>query len=296
MAQRTAFTPTVALPSRAFGERFSSVILTIASLAMIVTGRVEPALMDRARSQTVDFVAPILTIIQQPIATARDTIGKTQGILDLVAENARLRAENETLRKWEATALSLEAQSRVLRGMINLAPAAPVILRTEPVIADPGGVYVRSVLVAGGAHDGLGKGQAAMAGAGLAGRITEIGAWSARVLLITDLNSRIPVILEGSRTHAILAGDNSRSPYLMYLPKAAAISPGDRLVTAGHDGVFPTGLPVGRVSSIENGEIRVEPIADLDRLEYVGLVDSVAQSALTPEIAPAEGRGFFGNP
>jgi rod shape-determining protein MreC len=180
--------------------------------------------------------------------------------------------------------------------MVNLSPAAPPILRTEPVIAEPGGLYVRSVLIGGGAHDGLGKGQAAMAGTGLAGRITEIGAWSARVLLITDLNSRIPVILEGTRTHAILAGDNSRSPYLMYLPKAATISPGDRLVTAGHDGVFPTGLPVGRVSSIENGEIRVEPIADLDRLEYLGLVDSVAQSALTPEIAPAEGRGFFGTP
>jgi rod shape-determining protein MreC len=296
VAQRTAFTPTVTLPSRAFGERFSSVILTMAAVALLIAGRIDPTLADRVRSQTTDFVAPLLIMIQQPLATARDAVGRSQGMLDLAAENARLREENERLKAWEATALSLEAQSRVLRGMVNLSPAAPPILRTEPIIAEPGGLYVRSVLIGGGAHDGLGKGQAAMAGTGLAGRVTEIGAWSARVLLITDLNSRIPVILEGTRTHAILAGDNSRSPYLMYLPKAAAISPGDRLVTAGHDGVFPTGLPVGRVSSIENGEIRVEPIADLDRLEYLELVDSVAQSALTPEIAPAEGRGFFGTP
>jgi rod shape-determining protein MreC len=296
VAQRTAFTPTVTLPSRAFGERFSSVILTMAAAALLIAGRADPTLTDRVRSQTTDFVAPLLIMIQQPLATARDAVSRTQGMLDLAAENARLREENGRLKAWEATALSLEAQSQVLRGMVNLGPAAPPILRTEPIIAEPGGFYVRSVLIGGGAHDGLGKGQAAMAGAGLAGRITEIGAWSARVLLITDLNSRIPVILEGTRTHAILAGDNSRSPYLMYLPKAAAISPGDRLVTAGHDGVFPTGLPVGRVSSIENGEIRVEPIADLDRLEYLGLVDSIAQSALTPEIAPAEGRGFFGTP
>jgi rod shape-determining protein MreC len=184
----------------------------------------------------------------------------------------------------------------VLREMLKLPAAAPPILRTEPIIAEPGGIYVRSVLVAGGAHDGLGKGQAAMAGAGLVGRITEIGAWSARVLLITDLNSRIPVILETTRAHAILAGDNTAEPYLMYLPKAATVNVGDRLVTAGHDGVFPTGLAVGRVASVENGEIRVEPIADLDRLEYVELIDNVAQSALTPEIAPAESRGFFGTP
>ncbi len=296
MAQRTAFSPSVATPSRAFGERFSSVLLTVAAVALLIMGRADPSLVDRARSQTADFMAPLLIVIQQPLATVRNSIGVTQGLLGLAAENARLREENDRLKKWETTALSLEAQSGVLRSMINLSPTAPPILRTEPVIAQPGGLYVRSVLVGGGAHDGLGKGQAAMAGQGLVGRITEIGAWSARILLITDLNSRIPVILEGSRTHAILAGDNTANPYLMYLPKAATVSVGDRLVTAGHDGVFPTGLPVARVSSIENGEIRAEPIADLDRLEYVELVDSVAQSALTPETAPADNHAFFGAP
>ena len=238
--------------------------------------------------------APILAVVQQPLATVRDSMAVTHGLLDLAHENERLREENARLKKWQATALELEAHDQVLRSLLNVPKTAPPILRTEPVIAEPGGLYVRSVLVGGGAHDGLAKGQAAMAGPGLVGRITEIGAWSARVLLITDLNSRIPVILEGTRTHAILAGDNTTHPYLMYLPKAATVSPGDRIVTAGHDGVFPTGLAVGRVSSIESGEIRVEPIADLDRLEYVELVDNVAQSALTPELAPAEGRGFFG--
>jgi rod shape-determining protein MreC len=258
-------------------------------------GRIDPVMIDRTRAETADFFAPVLTFIQRPLASVRDSMAITRGLFDLADENARLREENARLKKWQSTALELEAQSQVLRGMLNLPNNTPPILRTEPVIAEPGGLYVRSLLVGGGAHDGLAKGQAAMAGPGLVGRITEIGAWSARVLLITDLNSRIPVILEGTRTHAILAGDNTSHPYLMYLPKAATVSPGDRIVTAGHDGVFPTGLAVGRVSSVENGEIRVEPIADLDRLEYVELVDNVAQSALTPELAPAEGRGFFGS-
>jgi rod shape-determining protein MreC len=296
VAQRTAFSPNAAAQPRAFGDRFASVILTLAAITLIVMGRVDPTMVERVRSETADFVAPALAVIQQPLATARDTLAISQGLFDLAQENARLREENGNLKKWQSTALALEAQSQVLRNMLNVPNTAPPILRTEPIIAEPGGLYVRSVLIGGGAHDGLGKGQAAMSGAGLVGRITEIGAWSARVLLITDLNSRIPVILEGTRTHAILAGDNTAHPYLMYLPKAATVSPGDRLVTAGHDGVFPTGLAVGRVSSIENGEIRIEPISDLDRLEYVELVDNVAQSALTPELAPAEGRGFFGTP
>jgi rod shape-determining protein MreC len=284
------------MPWRTIGERLSSAILIVAALALIVLGRVDPALMEQARIRTADLMTPLLDMVQRPIGTIRDDLAVTNGLLDLAVENAKLREENGRLKEWRATALSLEAQNRVLRGIVNLDPAAPPITRTEPIISEPGGVYVRSVLIAGGARDGLTKGQAAMVGPGLIGRITELGGWSARVLLITDLNSRIPVILEGTRTHAILAGDNSPEPYLMYLPKAATVNIGDRLVTAGHDGVFPNGLAIGRVDSIDHGEIRVRPIADLDRLEYVELVDGSAQSALTPEAGPAEDHNFLGVP
>jgi hypothetical protein len=77
VAQRTAFTPTVTLPSRAFGERFSSVILTMAAAALLIAGRADPTLTDRVRSQTTDFVAPLLIMIQQPLATARDAVSRT---------------------------------------------------------------------------------------------------------------------------------------------------------------------------------------------------------------------------
>ena len=297
MAQRSALAQQKAvLPWRTIGERFSSVILAMAAVALIVLGRIDPAPIEKTRASVADFMAPILAAVQRPIGTVRDNLALSQGLFDLAAENARLREENVRLQQWQSTALALEGQNKVLRGIVNLDPAAPPITRTEPIIGEPGGLYVRSVLIAGGQHDGLSKGQAAMVGPGLVGRITELGRWSARVLLITDINSRIPVILEGTRTHAILAGDNSPQPYLMYLPKAATVNIGDRLVTAGHDGVFPTGLAFGRIASIENGEIRVQPIADLDRLEYVELVDSAVQSALTPEAAPAEERNFLGVP
>jgi rod shape-determining protein MreC len=299
MAQYEAFASNSASPWRGFAERFSSALLAAVAIGLIVLGKIDPALMEEARSRTADSLAPLLTLVQQPLGTVRSEAAKIDGLMALADENARLREENARLKEWQATALGLEAQNQVLRRLVNLGPAAAPVLKTEPIIGEPGGVYVKSVLIAGGAHDGLGKGQPAMAGSGLVGRITELGEWSARVLLITDLNSRIPVMLERSRARAILAGDNSPRPYLMYLPKAATATVGDRIVTTGHDGVFPTGLSVGRVASVDNGEIRVEPIADLDRLEYVTLVDNVGESALTPEAAPArdyvpaEGRGGF---
>jgi rod shape-determining protein MreC len=92
-------------------------------------------------------------------------------------------------------------------------------------------------------------------------------------LLISDLNSRIPVLIEATRTRAILAGNNSNRPRLIHLAPGATVSPGDRVVTSGHGGVFPVGLPVGLVDAVNEGGISVLPFVSRDRLEYVRVLD-----------------------
>ena len=295
MKQRDAFAGRVTIHWRSVAQRFSSLLLVLLAISLIVIGRLDTPFVERARTRAADAVAPLLSVVQRPLGSFRDAMTATEDWFALKSENEVLREENARLKAWQSTALQLEAQNQVLRGMVNLGAATSPIVRTEPVIAQPGGIYVRSVLVSGGARDGLAEGQAAMVGQGLVGRITEVGAWSARILLITDLNSRIPILLEGTRTHAILAGDNSPQPYLLYLPRGSAVNIGDRIVTAGHDGIFPTGLAIGRVASISGGEVRIEPIADLDRLEYISLLESTA-SALTPENTPINASRPFAAP
>ena len=110
-------------------------------------------------------------------------------------------------------------------------------------------------------------------GGGLAGRAAAVGLRSARVLLITDINSRVPVVVEASRHRAILTGDNSGLPRLAFLPANAAVRSGDMVVTSGHGGVFPPGLPVGRISRSDDGVVRVQPFVKFERLEFVRVVD-----------------------
>jgi len=117
------------------------------------------------------------------------------------------------------------------------------------------------------------KGDAALSGKGLLGRVAEVGERAARVLLINDLNSRIPVVIERSRERAILAGDNSVTPRLLYLPITTTVQVGDRVVTSGHGGAFPVGLPVGVVTAISDDGVRVLPFADATNIEYVRLMD-----------------------
>jgi rod shape-determining protein MreC len=144
---------------------------------------------------------------------------------------------------------------------------------TGRVIADGRGPFVKSVLINAGSRIGVAKGQGVIATGGLAGRVIEAGAISARILLITDLNSRIPVIVEGSGVRAILSGDNSPRPRLQFVPEINNLDAGQRIVTSGHGGVLPAGLPVGRIHAVKDGVFRVQPFVNLDRLEYLQIVD-----------------------
>jgi rod shape-determining protein MreC len=152
-------------------------------------------------------------------------------------------------------------------------------------VADAGGVYARSVLLSVGPHHAIRKGEIALDASGLVGRVTEVGDRSARVLLITDMNSRIPVMLETSREKAILVGANAPFPKLMYLPDGAKPPEGERVVTTAEANAFPAGLLVGTVHYGSSGQPELNPAANLDRLEIVRIFD-YGLGGLTPPEAP----------
>ncbi|MCB2107030.1 MAG: rod shape-determining protein MreC, partial [Rhodobacteraceae bacterium] len=144
---------------------------------------------------------------------------------------------------------------------------------TARVVADTGGSFAQSVLILAGTVDGAGKGDIVLTGEGLVGRITQAGRRSSRVLLITDINSRIPVLVGEAGSHAILAGDNSLRPKLLYMDGASPVLTGDKVVTSGDGDAFPTGLPVGRIARIKDGVIEVEPYVARDQLRHVKIAD-----------------------
>jgi rod shape-determining protein MreC len=98
------------------------------------------------------------------------------------------------------------------------------------------------------------------------------------------------VVIEATRTRAILAGDNTERPRLIHLPPGAAVNPGDRIVTSGHGGAFPPGIPVGVILPSGEGTVTVKPYVHRDRLEYVRIVDYGLQGILDATPA-AEGAG-----
>jgi rod shape-determining protein MreC len=263
----------ITAPLRGFAHRFAYVFLLAAALGILLLGKADPLVFQRARTTVTDITAPVLDALSRPAVTVSHVIEEARELARLREENIILRAENERLLKWQNAARTLLAENKQLQELLGFSPAQDARSVTARVIGDSGGAFVRSVLVNAGARDGVRKGNAALSGKGLLGRVAEVGERSARVLLINDLNSRIPVVIERSRERAILAGDNSVTPRLLYLPITTTVQVGDRVVTSGHGGAFPVGLPVGVVTSIADDGVRVLPFADATNIEYVRLMD-----------------------
>lgn len=181
--------------------------------------RAGSGVVEGARTTLTDTVSPILEAVSQPVSTFNDMIDHMGQIVSVAEENAALRQENDDLLQWQTVARRLEAENAALRTMLNLPVEPGVGYVTARVIGDQGGVYARSVLVNAGrlGVNAVVPGQAALTAHGLAGRVVEAGRRTARVLLITDMNSRIPILVGDRRDPAILAGDNTSQPRVIHL-------------------------------------------------------------------------------
>lgn len=254
-------------------QRFAILAMIMASLGLMLLGKADTALMERTRTTVDDAVMPMLDVLSQPASTIAKGVEFIQDLANLHAENARLKAENRALMHWQTVAHHLDNENRALRTQLNFIPDPDPAFITGRVIGDTGGAFVHSMLINAGEDDGVRKGLAVLSEGVLVGRIAEVGTRSARILLMTDINARIPVILEGSRAKAILAGDNSSRPRLDHFSPNLTAEPGDRVITSGDGGAFPPGIPVGVVASVHDSVIRIEPFVQRHRLEYVTIVD-----------------------
>jgi len=274
---------------RATIQRTTLPILVLLSGAIIVLGKADQLLFDSLRTTVTDSVAPVLDTLARPINAIGNVVDRAEMVVTTFQSNLRLESENAKLLQWQQAALNLDAENRQLRNLLKAVPKTSVSYVTARVIANSGGAFMRMILIDAGTEDHVGRGQAAITGEGLVGRLTEVGDRASRVLLITDLNSRIPVTIEATHSVAVLAGDNSERPRLLYVPSPDSVKVGDRVVTSGEGGVFPPGLPIGVVSMVDAGGPRVEPYVELSQLGYVMIVDYGLTNAL-PQPLPMLAR------
>jgi rod shape-determining protein MreC len=276
------------VPLKTVTLRATPAVLVLLSLALMVLHKADTLPVERLRTATMDIASPVLTAVSTPFTSLVDNIDSITSLRDLKAQNIRLEAENEKLQTWYEAALKMQAENQSLHELLNVKADPALTFVTARVISDAGGSFVKSVLLPVGERDKIQKGNAVMSGHGLVGRVMEVGQSSSRVLLVTDLNSHIPVVLQGTRTKAILAGKNQDLMKLERLPPDSGMTLGTRVVTSGDGGQLPPDLPIGTIVSVGADGVWVKPLSDIDRLTHVQVVNAdVDQTLVTGDITPA---------
>jgi rod shape-determining protein MreC len=277
----------LAVPIRVWAQRFAFLGFVALSFALMLLSKAESAGIERMRLAIVDAVSPILFVLSQPVQAvgqAADNVGDFFSVYD---ENRQLRDENARLVQWVQEARRLGVENATLRAQLEYVPDKRSQFITARVVADTGGAYFHSLLLNAGARQFIRRGQAVIWQGGLVGRVAEVGERSSRVLLMTDINSRIPVVVESTGDRAIVRGDNSSRPVLEFLPDNSPVSPGDRIVTSGHGGVYPPGLAVGTVAQASETVISVQPFVNISQLNQAVVLDYGVNGILpAPEQVP----------
>ena len=254
--------------------------LVVMLLGLFLLWRIDSPRVERLRMEITDRVIPNFATITAPVTSAVNILRSARSYTRIYQQNQELRRELQQMKAWKEAALQREQENARLLDLNNVRLDPKFTKITGVVLADSGSPFRQTVLLNVGRRDGIVDGWAAIDGIGLVGRIAGVGERTSRVILLTDTSSRIAVSIESNGQRAMIVGDNTSRPPLEFLETPETVRPGDRVVTSGDGGVFPSGLLVGQVTQTQSGRLRVRLAADMQRLEFLRVVRHQPREAI----------------
>lgn len=230
-----------------------------------------------------DAVSVVLRPVQEaahwPVKLAADGSIYFATLAEVQAENARLRRIETEDRLRAATLASLEAENAELRRLLGMGKRAELRTLGVEVLYDAPDPFSRRIVVDRGANAGVRLGLAVLDADGLVGQVTRIQPLVSEVTLITQKDHAVPVMVQRNGVRGVVYGLGDGYLELRHLLADADVRADDLLVTSGLDGVFPAGIPVARVVSVNTGagfsHIVCEPVALGERRRYLMVVERV---------------------
>ncbi len=269
---------------RLLAKKFAIVILFLSAFVLMLINKTDTVVIEKTSSVATDIVSPLIDVLVAPARAMAGVFDYFRDLGHIYSDNQKLREENKRLQIISDKSRALEIENKLLSKLLNYTPPPKATFITARVIAEEGDAFSHSIIAYTGGEGNVKKGQVVMSDNGVIGRVDKPGKRYAKIILITDINSKIPVMVERTRIRGILSGDNTSVPKMIFIPLSAKLSVGDRIITSGVAGVFPPGLPIGKVSSIEKNNVKVKTFGNLDRLEYVKIIDyGLNQDVLTPQ-------------
>jgi rod shape-determining protein MreC len=211
-------------------------------------------------------------LLAAPVRAGSGAFGAVSDYIAAGAQNRHLRSDLAAALSWRDETLTLRAENARLRALVGVRTVPPLPMIAADTVLDSRGPFSNSRLVDAGADQGVAEGNPVLSDHGLVGRITGVSADVSRVLLLTDVDSRTPVMIARTNGRAILTGDGGPNPALSFLRTHDAPQAGDRVLTSGDGGVLPRGLAVGSVVKEADGVWRVALDSDAEPIDFVRIL------------------------
>lgn len=266
--------------------RIKNLILSFLFIGLAVISLISawlfPQFWGNLRTNMTAALTPAVEAITTPLVEIKNLITDINIYLSLKQQHARLKQDNEKLMAWYLQAQSLKAENQELRALVamkNLPNIAEFKTISAPILNDTSADFAKSILIRAGTAHKVTQNSIAISAYGLVGRVTEASEKSARIMLITDINARIPVLIKTNDRliHAILSGQNNAPPQITHVQDQSQLSAlykstNSHVMTSGTGNLYPYGLPVGRLSMDKNNALIVAPYMRSGDFQFVNIL------------------------
>ena len=252
-------------------QKFSLFALIVISIVLLFVEKFENKPLDIFRALINDGIYRGSYFVSMPNKFFSYSKNIITNHFDIYKENKELKDEKKILTKKIYEVDFLRTENAELKKLLDDKSSTSLNLITAKVILDKDSPFINSVIINKGSNAGIKKGMAVIDYANLVGRIVEVNYLSSRVLLLKDLNSRIPVVIVPQNYHSIMIGKSNDLPSLKFLPEDNKLISGEKIYTSGKDGVIQAGIPIGQVF-IEDNEHKVKLFSNSTQINFVNVI------------------------
>jgi len=266
-----------ALLKKGAKQKFSLFFLIVLSISIITLDKFELSFMSPVRAVLNDFVYRVSVVASQPEKIKKNVEKKITNHYNVMKENKFLIDEIEYLKRQKFNNAYLSSENQLLKTALefsenkNFEQNFSIVAK---VILDQESPYLKSVLINKGTNHGIEKGMTVFSKDYLMGTVIETNYLSSRVLLLTDLNSRLPIVIEDSTINGILGGLGNKSNLnIAYLPDNYELEANKIIFTSGKDGFIVPGIPVAETYLNKKNKILIRLLADPNQALVVNVTN-----------------------
>ena len=250
-------------------QKFSLLTLFIVSIIILSLEYFKTGPINQFRIFAKDVIFKTSYFISLPFSSVKNTYHGFNDHLKIYEENKKLKNTNLNIQELKFENQFLKEENIRLNELIEEKSLFSGNYHVTKILVDQESPYLRSIVINKGFKHNIKIGSAVRSGSYFVGKVVGVNYLTSRVLLINDLNSKIPVIIEPDGTSAIVSGNGSKIfGDIEYLPEKNQVEEGHIVYTSGTDGIISSGIPVGKII-IKNNQKSVRFFTDFDQIQYV---------------------------